>query len=157
MIFEIPGREKLQIEKLVFDYNGTIAVDGKIKEATAQRLKQLARDYQLYVLTADTHGTAAKECQKLDIPIEVTTFSQGCAAVEKAAIIEKLGPENCAAFGNGYNDEQMLEKAKLGIVVLEEEGISMNTLGKADYVVKSICDGLDLFLKPERLIAGLRH
>ena len=30
LIYEIPGRDNIQIENIVFDYNGTIAVDGKL-------------------------------------------------------------------------------------------------------------------------------
>ena len=32
LIYEIPGRGDIEIENIVFDYNGTIAVDGKILE-----------------------------------------------------------------------------------------------------------------------------
>lgn len=57
---EIPGREPLALCHLVLDYNGTIAVDGKLLPELAAPLGELSRTLEVHVLTADTYGTAAK-------------------------------------------------------------------------------------------------
>ena len=69
---QIPGRELLSLSHLVLDYNGTIAEDGNIIEGIRPRLAELAKDLAIYVITADTHGTAAKKCEGL--PLQVLTF-----------------------------------------------------------------------------------
>ncbi len=56
---QIPGRELLTLNHLVLDYNGTIAKDGEIIEGIRPRLAELSKDLSVYVITADTHGTAA--------------------------------------------------------------------------------------------------
>ena len=69
---KIPGREELTLNYLVLDYNGTIAEDGNIIEGIRPRLAELSKDLAIYVITADTHGTAAKKCEGL--PLQVLTF-----------------------------------------------------------------------------------
>ena len=72
MIIEIPGYKTLGLDYLVLDYNGTIAVDGLIPPAIKERLLLLGDSFKIYVLTADTHGTAAAMCDGL--PLEIMTF-----------------------------------------------------------------------------------
>ena len=69
---QIPGREELILSHLILDYNGTIAEDGEIIESIRPRLEALAKDLAIYVITADTHGTAAKKCEGL--PLQVLTL-----------------------------------------------------------------------------------
>lgn len=38
---DIPGRGKYEIENAVFDYNGTVAVNGDMSENTQENLKNL--------------------------------------------------------------------------------------------------------------------
>lgn len=157
MMLNIPGRDALDIRYLVFDYNGTLAEDGKISDAVCTRLQQLSQQFQLYVLTADTYGTAAEHCHSLGLPLIIKTFPSGAAADRKAALVTELGPQHCACFGNGFNDQKMLAIATLAIGVLGTEGMSPAILQYTNYLVSDICHGLDLFLNPQRLIAGLRH
>ncbi len=56
MRYEIPGYKTLTIENVVMDFNGTIAVDGVIKEAVKQRIIRLAEYYRVYVLTSTRRG-----------------------------------------------------------------------------------------------------
>ena len=53
MIIEIPGYKTLDLDYLVLDYNGTIAVDGLIPPAIKERLLLLGDSFKIYVLTAD--------------------------------------------------------------------------------------------------------
>lgn len=69
---------------------------------------------------------------------------------------KKLDPTTCAAIGNGLIDHLKMKAVQLAIVTLQSEGVHRKILECADIIVPSILDALDLFLKPERLIATLR-
>jgi len=154
MIIHIPGRESLDIRVIVFDYNGTLATDGRLSESVKARLTELSQTYELYVLTADTYGSAANECAGL--PVVLKTFDRAGAAAFKAQVIGELNPTHCACFGNGFNDMAMFEKAALAVGVLGDEGIFAGLVNQSDILVKSIEDGLDLFLNNKRMCATLR-
>ena len=93
MRIEIPGYKTMDLKYLILDYNGTIAKDGIIPESVKERLKKLSGIYEIYVLTADTHGTARKICEGL--PLKIQTFPGNAAAEEKRKIIEQLGGKRC--------------------------------------------------------------
>lgn len=154
LTIEIPGYRTFHFQNLLLDYNGTIAIDGAIPDAVKERLFLLARDMTIYVLTADTHGNAAKMCAEL--PITLRTFPEGSAMQEKHRILRELGEASCAAIGNGRNDLLMCRDAALSITILGPEGAHGRLISDADVCVTSISDGLDLLLKPKRLIASLR-
>lgn len=154
MILNIPGYKELNLTTLLLDYNGTIATDGIIPDSVKSRLKTLSKDFDIYVLTADTHGTARKQCE--DIPVTVHTFPVGNAADYKEEIIDKIGGENCIVLGNGRNDVKMFHKAALSIAIMDKEGMCAKLLTESDICVTSIEDGLDLLLNPKRIIADLR-
>ena len=103
---KIPGREELQLSHLVLDYNGTIALDGEIIEAIRPRLEVLAESLSISVITADTHGTAAKKCEGL--PLQVLTFPTTEVGKIKAAEVCRM-EGGVVTIGNGFNDIQMSE------------------------------------------------
>jgi P-type E1-E2 ATPase len=150
----IPGFGEVKIKNVVFDLNGTLAVDGLISEETRQLLNEAAKDLELFVLTADTHGTFEKEAEGLPVTGHIT--SKAIAAEEKLALVEELGAEQTIAMGNGNNDILMLKAAAIGIAVMGEEGASSQAIASADLVVKSTADALNLLLYPKRLVASLR-
>lgn len=61
LTIDIPGRGALGIAHVVCDYNGTIAVDGRLVNGVAQRVRRIAEFAQVSVLTADTFGTVRAE------------------------------------------------------------------------------------------------
>ena len=120
MNIQIPGYKTLDLFFLVLDYNGTIAVDGQIPPEVREALVRLSKDFQIHVLTADTHGTARAMCQGL--PLTIQTFPAGSAMDSKLAIVRSLGPERCVSIGNGRNDCLMCKESALSISVIGEEG-----------------------------------
>jgi P-type E1-E2 ATPase len=154
MYIEIPGYLSLDLKYLLLDYNGTIAVDGVIPEQVKEKIREAAKLLDIYVLTADTHGTAAEMCAGL--PLTIKTFPKDNAMDEKFAILTSLGTQNCVAVGNGRNDVPMCSAAALSIAVLGTEGAYGKLISQSDICVSSIEDGLDLLLNPKRLIATLR-
>lgn len=155
ILLDIPGKEKeIQIETILLDYNGTIAKDGKIIEEIKPLLKELSKLVNLQVLTADTHGSAFNECEK--IGINVKTFPINDAGKFKEDIGEQLGWDKIASIGNGFNDIVMCHKSILSVGVIESEGICARLILSCDILVTSIKDALDLFLHTKRIIATLR-
>lgn len=150
---KIPGREELVLNHLILDYNGTIAEDGEIIESIRPRLAALSKDLSIYVITADTHGTAAKKCDGL--PLQVLTFPTTEVGAIKAQEATKCAG-GVITIGNGFNDIQMSDAADLSICVIGKEGCCGSLLLHCDVVVTSIEDALDLLLIPGRLRATLR-
>ena len=150
----IPEYKTLDIDTLFLDFNGTIAVDGIIPAGVKQRLTALAEVFRIYILTADTKGNAKDQCEGL--PVILQTFPTGNAREYKKELIKATGSKHCAAMGNGRNDELMLKEAALSIAIMDKEGMYGRLFKEADLCVRSMQDGLDLFLYPNRIIAGLR-
>jgi len=151
----IPGKdETLEIKHLVLDFNGTLALDGRIKPGVADLLKKLARQLQVHIVTAGTFGGVENEVQ--GIPCVLKILSGVDQTGQKARYVEDLGAESTACVGNGRNDRAMLEKAKLGILVIQEEGAAAESLLATDVVCTDIVPALQLLLNPLRLTATLR-
>lgn len=150
---EIPGRQTIKAQHAVFDYNGTIAVDGKLIEGVAERIQELSTQVKVHVLTADTYGSAATQCANL--PLQVHTFPRAEAAACKREIVQGLeGGAIC--FGNGFNDVSMFEIATLSIAILDGEGMFAGLLRETDILARSATEAIDLLLKPSHVKATLR-
>lgn len=150
----IPGRGLLQIEHLVCDVNGTLAVDGQLFEGLARTLNGLRDRLQVHLLTADTHGRQHTIDQQLNL--RAVRISPGQEAHQKAEYVRSLGAEHVVAIGQGSNDTEMLRAAALGICVLSTEGSAVEALLAADLAVPNIFDALSLLEKPLRIVATLR-
>lgn len=150
---EIPGRERLELRHLILDLNGTLATDGIVPAAAAERLRALALLLDVHVVTADTFGTAARLESE---GVRVVRLLPGDQVAAKAHIVATLGSTSTAAIGNGMNDEGMLREAAVAVLVVGREGAAVRSLLAAQLVVTSIEDALDLFTSPTRLIASLR-
>lgn len=110
---DIPGSEKLELEDLVLDYNGTIAADGELIGGIKKRLVRLAKELTIYVVTADTHGSAEKKLMQLPCTLEV--LPPGVQDEQKRKVIRRLGTKTTVSIGNGRNDALMLKESILGI------------------------------------------
>lgn len=150
---DIPGYENFKFENVVFDYNGTLAVDGRIDECTRQKLVELSLIINVYILTADTYGSVKKQCEGLDV--FVITFPNNEAGKHKRAIVEKLQGESICV-GNGFNDIGMCSVADLSVAIIGEEGSSGKLIGACDIVVHSRKDLFHLFFNTDRIKATLR-
>jgi soluble P-type ATPase len=155
MIFDIPGRKTITIDHVVLDFNGTIAVDGKLIDGVAAAINDLAARVTVHVLTADTFGSVEKAlggvaCRLVVIP------NAGQDTAKRDYLLD-LGKDTALAVGNGRNDALMLKAAAVGIAVIQDEGASVDTLLAADVVCKSILDVFAYFGSSGRLVATLRN
>ncbi len=151
---DIPGGDRLNIEHIVLDYNGTMAVDGRVLDGVFELLYALAPSVALHVVTADTFGQARQ--QLLGLPCVVTVLPPGDQDQAKRDYVRQLGADRTAAIGNGRNDRLMLQEAALGIALVQAEGAAVQTLLAAGLVCRDVVDALALFTNPRRLAATLR-
>ena len=151
----IPSRGAMNLEVLVLDYNGTLALDGQMFESVRESLNRLSPFLEIHILTSDTFNTVEQQCEGLAVQIKLLKNLDHTQ--EKADYLSQFGSREIVAIGNGANDQLMLEKANLGIAVIGFEGACMQTLQSADLVVNKIEDGLGLLLKTQRLKATLRR
>lgn len=155
MKIEILGREAFEIKSVVFDYNGTIAVDGKLLKNVSENINKLASDFKFYVITADTYGTVKKELENTNC--EVIVIGKQNQDKDKLEFVKKLGSKTVLSVGNGRNDLLMLEECVLGIAILQDEGLCTKTFLSSDILVKSIDDVFGFLKDSNRLIATLRN
>jgi len=151
---EIPGRDTLELEHLVFDVNGTLVVGGRIVPGIPEMLAALSGRIHAVAVTADARGMAVQLTDLLGI--EVHVIPTGDEARSKLEFIEGLDPAGCIAIGNGGNDVLMLEAAAVGVAVIGGEGAATACLLASDIVVNSVADALALVTDPLRLSATLR-
>ncbi|NOY68712.1 MAG: ATPase P [Deltaproteobacteria bacterium] len=154
MKLTIPGYGLMELDHVVMDYNGTLAIDGNLINGVGDALTQLASSLSLHVLTADTFGKAATGLAGL--PCKLSILPKEDQAGGKLAYVNNLGAERCACIGNGRNDRLMLKAAGLGMAVILEEGAALETVISADIVCTSITSALALLSNPLRLTATLR-
>jgi P-type E1-E2 ATPase len=150
----IPGRGTLRLEHLVTDVNGTLAVDGQLIAGIAKQISALSDRLTIHMLTADTHGRQALIDQQLNLT--AVRIQPGNEAEQKAEYVRRLGAESVVALGQGANDANMLKEAALGICVMSQEALAIETLLSADLVMPSISAALELFDRPLRISASLR-
>jgi len=150
----IPGRGLVQLQHLVCDVNGTLAVDGQLPEGVKQRLSALRDRLTLHLLTADTHGKQGIIDQQLNL--KAVRIQPDKEDEQKAKYVQQLGAETVVAIGQGANDAGMLQAAALGICVLSAEGTAVKTLFVADLVAANINEALEMLEKPLRILATLR-
>jgi soluble P-type ATPase len=151
---DIPGFRKLELAHLVLDYNGTLALDGKLLLGVAEALSDLAANIHIHVITADTFGLAKAELAAL--PVDLTIIPVESQAEAKLKFVSDLGSSTVVAIGNGRNDRRMLSAAALGIALVQTEGGAAEAMAGADVISTNIRDALDLLRNPKRLIATLR-
>lgn len=151
---DIPGRGRIDLTRLLLDFNGTLAEDGRLLEGVAERLVALSARLEISVITADTGGDAARALEGLPVTLLVATG--GDEAEAKAAHLP-FGPGAAVAIGNGANDAYLLGGAVIGLAVIQKEGASPDALAAADLVFTDVRDALDALSNPRRLVAGLRR
>ncbi len=150
----ILGYRTLKLEHLVLDYNGTLAVDGEPLAGVTDALKNLAKNLEVHVLTADTFGKVQTRLEGL--PFRISVLPVENQDMGKLDYVKALGAERTVSMGNGRNDRLMLKEAALGVAVILDEGVAVETLNSADVVCTSILSALELLTNPLRLTATLR-
>ena len=150
----IPKFAELNLNYALIDFNGTLAVDGRLIDGIEERLNALAEHLEIHVITGDGMGTAKAELANVRCILTITpSEDQG---ITKQNYLHQLNPNQTVAIGNGRNDQFILKEAALGIAILGKEGLSTQAILAADIIVPSIDLALELLQKTKRLKATLR-
>lgn len=155
MKVNIPGKQEIEIKNIVFDYNGTIAIDGKLIDGVKENINELSNKFNFFVITADTYGSVEQELKSVNC--KIIKIEKSLQDISKEKFIKELGSNTALCVGNGRNDKLMLKEAILGIAILQDEGICTQTLLNSDILVKSILDVFGFLNDKNRLIATLRN
>lgn len=150
----IPKFAELNLNYALIDFNGTLAVDGRLINGIEERLNALAEHLEIHIITGDGIGTAKAELANVRCILTITpSEDQG---ITKQNYLHQLNPNQTVAIGNGRNDQFILKEAALGIAILGKEGLSTQAILAADIIVPSIDLALELLQKTKRLKATLR-
>jgi len=153
---EIPGWDGvITLKHLVSDVNGTLAVDGELKEEAVELLDRLRDRIELHLVTGNIHGRQTEIDRRLNV--QADCLPAGKEREAKAAYVRSLGSESVVAIGQGANDAGMLQEARIGICLLSPEGMATDALLAADVVAVDVVSGLELLLHPLRLVGTLRR
>ena len=148
---DIPGSERIDLDVLLVDVNGTLSDGGQLIDGVAERIARIREHLDVRLLSADTFGTMAETAEALGVRGVLAA-----GAGDKLKQIDGLGPSRCVAIGNGANDVEMLRVARLAIAILGPEGASGRAIAVADVVCRTITEALDLLLDGRLLVATLR-
>ena len=152
---EIPGTGPVNIQNVMFDYNGTIAADGRLLDGVGSAMNRLAHRLDFHVVTADTFGSV--QAQLEGVKAKLVLISNQDQDQKKLDVLNAIGADTTMAVGNGVNDALMLKHAALGVAVLGEEGMALPALMSSDIMIRHILDVFAFFENPKRLIATLRN
>ncbi|OGP72045.1 MAG: hypothetical protein A2W09_00395 [Deltaproteobacteria bacterium RBG_16_50_11] len=150
---ERPGREPLEIEFILIDFEGTLGQDRRIHPKAKDKINLLSKRTKIYVLTKGEKEFLDETFRK--VKAELFYSKEGETAQQKLDLLRQLGADKTVAIGNGVDDAPIIEEASFGICVTGKEGASGETMRKADLVVSNIIDALDFLLKPLRQKATL--
>jgi len=152
MIFNIPEGEPIEINTIVLDLNGTLAVKGIVAEKTKLLIRELKNlDYKVVLISGDIRGNAKTIANELEIELLL-----GKNSAEKALRMQSFSKENTAAIGNARIDIGTFENSILSVATLQSEGIHTGILKHVDIIVPSIDDALNLFIEKKSIEGTLR-
>jgi soluble P-type ATPase len=153
IILQRPGRNPLEIEFILLNFEGTLATDRRVHPKAKDKINLLSKRTKIYILTKGNEEAVAEVLKK--VKAEVLYMREGGASQKKLDLLQRLGAARTVAIGNGFDDLLMMEEVALGICVIGREGASAEVMQKADVVVTDILDALDFLLKPLRHQATL--
>jgi P-type E1-E2 ATPase len=151
----IPGRGRVQLDHLVLDVNGTLALDGKLLDGIPRALNRLRDRLQIHLITADTHG--GQDLIDRQLNVKAIRLQPGDEASQKAAYVRSLDASRVVAIGQGANDARMLKEAAIGVCILSREGLATASLTAADLIAPDIFSALEMLENPLRIVASLRQ
>jgi soluble P-type ATPase len=145
--------EDLDIHFVLIDFEGTLAMDGRVHPKAKDKVNLLSKRATIYILTKSNREKVEETLRKMKA--EILYVAEGDSSQQKLNVLQRLGPHQTAVIGNGLDDGQIMEQAGLGMCVIGKEGSSAEAMAKADLVVTHVLDALDFLLKPLRQRATL--
>jgi soluble P-type ATPase len=157
IVIEIPGFGSRAIRVVVSDYTGTLALGGKLVAGVREKLLELQKLVDVYVVTSDSYGKARQELDGILTPHILRAERHD---VEKQDFVSKFDLQHVAALGNGNNDRLLLRRVKeaggLALAVDNGEGCAIDALVSAHLLIVGAANALNLLLDPIGCKATLR-
>jgi len=151
----IPGREfSAELNNLILDPSGILTPEPGLGEGVKNRIEALKDRLEIYLVASDPEGSEFELAETLGVNYFKVGDIEG--AQDKLDLLNTIVPEETVVIGNGYSDTLVFEEAALAIVVIGQQGCSVQALKKADIAVNDVEEALDLLLKPQRIVATLR-
>jgi soluble P-type ATPase len=97
---DVPGWQRLRLDELVLDVNGTLTSDGVLLPATRERVAAVLSILEVRLLSADTFGRLDSIAGELGVAAQHLTRGEP-EALQKARVVQELGAERTVAIGNG--------------------------------------------------------
>ena len=97
-----PGREPLQIEFILIDFDGTLASDRRVHPKAKDRINLLAKRTKIYILAKGEREVIEDILRK--VKAEIVFSSEGQGSQEKLDLLTRLGKDRTVAIGNGLED-----------------------------------------------------
>jgi soluble P-type ATPase len=152
MIYNPPGVGQIELNTIILDLNGTLAINGQIVAGAEQRIVQLReKGYKIILFTGDQRGNAAQLAEKIGIEVKKASNSD-----EKEKLTLELEVDKTVAIGNARIDIGTFKHTKLRIATLQAEGIHTGILEYVDIIIPSINDALDLLINENSFNATMR-
>jgi soluble P-type ATPase len=148
-----PGMESLDIHFVLIDFEGTLAMDGRVHPKAKDKVNLLSKRVTITILTKSNREEVEETLRKMRA--EILYVTEGDSSQQKLNALQRLGAHQTAVIGNGLDDVRIMEQAGLGMCVIGKEGASAEAMAKADLVVTHVLDALDFLLKPLRQRAML--
>lgn len=146
------GVGEIELDTIILDLNGTLAVNGKLVDGVKERLSKLKElGYTIYLFTGDQRGNAALLAAEIGIVLQKATSSD-----EKEELSLKLNSEKTVAIGNARIDIGTFKHSKVRIATVQAEGIHVEILKHVDILTTSINDALDILINPDTFNATMR-
>ena len=146
------GLGEIELDTIILDLNGKLAVKGKTVEGCKHRIEKLKElGYKIYLFTGDQRGNASVQASKLGIEVKLAKTTE-----EKAKLTNELPVNTSVAIGNARIDIGTFLPSRLKIGVLQAEGIHTGILPHIDILIPSINDALDLLIDPDIFNATMR-
>jgi len=148
-----PGQEPLEIDFILFDFEGTLASDRRVHPKAKDKINLLSKRAKIYILTKEEKERVEEVLKKVNA--EIVYLTEGASSPRKMNFLRHLGATRTVAVGNGADDGPLMEEAGFSLCVIGKEGASSEAIKNADVVFTDILDALDFLLKPLRQEATL--
>ncbi|HUL22307.1 MAG TPA: hypothetical protein VLZ10_12680 [Thermodesulfobacteriota bacterium] len=148
-----PGQEPLEIDFILFDFEGTLASDRRVHPKAKDKINLLSKRTKIYILTKEENERVEEVLKKVDA--EIVHLKPGESSARKMDFLRRLGATRTVVVGNGADDGPVMEEAGFGLCIIGKEGASSGAMKNAHVVFTDILDALDFLLKPLRQKATL--
>ncbi len=153
ILIERPGLNPLEIEFILIDFEGTLAIDRRVHPKAKDKINLLSKRAKIYILTKEKKELIEERLRK--VKAEIVYLDEGGSSQRKLDLLHQLEPTRCVAMGNGVDDAAMIKEAGIGISIIGKEGSAGEAVRNSDLVFIDILDALDFLLKPLRQKATL--